>query len=797
MSSKDTAPPSTEDVLKESTNNNNKPGTITVDDSAGPTKRMPVKSRDDTVQPKALDKKGGQGPIHMETDARGEVEATATATAPASKPAANQKNDETEAFKVISKNKAEPNDEDHKDEEEDDDTEEEEPSDLEEVYEALRSRSTPGSTCVGGAATGLPVLPGLQVHGVGAIPLPLVPKTADLLKSVAHQAPHGRGMETVVDTSVRNTLQINADQVGLENPDWSLAVANLAHTAATALGVNPSLVRPELYKLLMYEKGGFFKTHRDTEKAQGMFATLVIQLPSIFEGGPFIVSHIGKSKTFKHDCSQSAPYKCYYVAHYADCEHELLPLESGYRLALVYSLCYTGSETSKPSVQDIEDEGLLDTINRLPKENSLFAIPMDHQYTTSSLARLGVAALKGKDRSLADTLSFAPDWKVILAKVKKTDEESGEGDGYYGDFEVYDTEHGDPCLEELFHQDGTNAAENITWLSRELELQSIDDGGMILASEQECDEMWGEGDSGSVEYTGNEGANRETTYDMYMLIAYSSSGSFEQMCKADFDGAVDNFVKDPSLRDRLFNFMRENSQYISCQNFMKIYVHIKPLQKDLYFWSIFRVLVDSLRATSVPAQDVMFVLHNTVKDYGWNGNTDPIRKFLCRLPELGKTVTFSEFLSLVDCFLSLEPLLQGEAVLESVLNETIAHFVAATKTRQTQASPSFSYYNKKKPLLPATLVERLRAIGTKYSWSHISPLIKPSFLRGLLLNRDSISDLADLVQAFRELDSKMPPSDAKELWQIFMEHFVDFIEGKIVKFHLRGGLRPPFGKTAK
>jgi hypothetical protein len=53
-----------------------------------------------------------------------------------------------------------------------------------------------------------------------------------------------------------------------------------------------------LYKLLLYEEGGFFKTHRDTEKADGMFATLVLQLPSTFTGGEFVVTHGGVSRTF-------------------------------------------------------------------------------------------------------------------------------------------------------------------------------------------------------------------------------------------------------------------------------------------------------------------------------------------------------------------------------------------------------------------------------------------------------------------------------------------------------------------
>ena len=59
------------------------------------------------------------------------------------------------------------------------------------------------------------------------------------------------------------------------------------------LGVNKS-IELNLYKLLIYEKGGFFKNHRDSEKENNMFATLIIQLPTFHEGGQLIVKQKGK-----------------------------------------------------------------------------------------------------------------------------------------------------------------------------------------------------------------------------------------------------------------------------------------------------------------------------------------------------------------------------------------------------------------------------------------------------------------------------------------------------------------------
>jgi len=37
--------------------------------------------------------------------------------------------------------------------------------------------------------------------------------------------------------------------------------------------------------MLVYDQGSFFKSHRDTEKTDGMFGTLVVALPSAHRGG--------------------------------------------------------------------------------------------------------------------------------------------------------------------------------------------------------------------------------------------------------------------------------------------------------------------------------------------------------------------------------------------------------------------------------------------------------------------------------------------------------------------------------
>jgi hypothetical protein len=46
------------------------------------------------------------------------------------------------------------------------------------------------------------------VEGVGRLSLPLLPAQAAAMKAVAEQAPHGRGLRTVVDTAVRDAYQV-------------------------------------------------------------------------------------------------------------------------------------------------------------------------------------------------------------------------------------------------------------------------------------------------------------------------------------------------------------------------------------------------------------------------------------------------------------------------------------------------------------------------------------------------------------------------------------------------------------
>ena len=125
--------------------------------------------------------------------------------------------------------------------------------------------------------------PRLDVAGVGPIALPLLPVQAQQLIAVAEPAPYGRGEATLVDTAVRRTWQIAPGQVQISGRHWESSLADIVARATSGLGVTEPVVA-DFYKLLVYDTDSFFVSHRDTEKAAGMFATLLIVLPALYTG---------------------------------------------------------------------------------------------------------------------------------------------------------------------------------------------------------------------------------------------------------------------------------------------------------------------------------------------------------------------------------------------------------------------------------------------------------------------------------------------------------------------------------
>ena len=358
----------------------------------------------------------------------------------------------------------------------------------------------------------LPQLPDLHVEGYGVVGLPLNRNSVSLLRKSFTKAPFGKGTKTIVDESVRKCWQLGKDKFCFKNPLWKSALQTLAVNAALMLGVVQS-VEAIPYKLLLYEEGSFFLPHQDTEKEPGMFATLIVQLPSLFTGGELVITLPGGEQ---HECDMGSPANpperhVYFAMHYADVKHEIKPLKSGVRLAVAYSVCFRGSSGIIPSVQSVLAEKDPFRKAALLYQQEELIWPLIHQYTHQAVENQGLAGLKGQDYMLAARMNkyrnLHPEGKrydVLLMIGKKCEYYVGA----------------DHCeIDEL--------QETVDY-SLMYDLEGTPLPGCMVDFEREYDD-WGSGeDTDEVEYTGNEGSSLTTVYHRsFLVLMPEASNGFE------------------------------------------------------------------------------------------------------------------------------------------------------------------------------------------------------------------------------------------------------------------------------
>jgi hypothetical protein len=150
----------------------------------------------------------------------------------------------------------------------------------------------------------------------------------------------GRGTETVLDTAVRDSMEISADNLDpkcLRDIECELiyGVRNLCPN-------NRIQLKP--YKLVVYEEGGHFQQHRDTVRGDGHIGTVVVILDSDYTGGELEITHGGRTEVV------TGPYN--WVAMYGDCLHKINPVTSGYRMSLIYDIIATGVKDTEDDVGD-------------------------------------------------------------------------------------------------------------------------------------------------------------------------------------------------------------------------------------------------------------------------------------------------------------------------------------------------------------------------------------------------------------------------------------------------------------
>lgn len=141
-----------------------------------------------------------------------------------------------------------------------------------------------------------------------------------------------------------------------------------------------------------------------TEKAPGMFGTLVVILPSLYTGGTIQLSHASMQKKFDFGGPTSVTNTSY-AAWYTNILHSVSPVNSGYRFALSYNMIHKGSSAAPhlPNTRAQADElrWVLRTWDRNiddPDSPTFVGWILDHEYSEQSLKSRKIEALKGADK---------------------------------------------------------------------------------------------------------------------------------------------------------------------------------------------------------------------------------------------------------------------------------------------------------------------------------------------------------------------------------------------------------------
>jgi hypothetical protein len=280
-----------------------------------------------------------------------------------------------------------------------------------EIAERLQMIAPPGSFAVQRSAPAEALR--IDVEGVGALDLPLAPRTVSRLREVAKPSRYGLRDRTVYDTTVRDSREIARSRIRIDQRRWNAILIPLLDEIRAGLGLAEGVVlKAELHNMLLYERGQFFKSHQDSEKADGMIGTLVVTLPSSFRGGEMTVEQHGEVMAFRGSRSDVQ-----LVGFYADCRHQVRPVTGGARVVLTYNPLTEGVATAMPpQVEPQTLDALADALQRhfetplagrfggeaTPPDRLVYLL--DHEYTARGLQW---DLLKGADAARASALRTA------------------------------------------------------------------------------------------------------------------------------------------------------------------------------------------------------------------------------------------------------------------------------------------------------------------------------------------------------------------------------------------------------
>ncbi|MEM9454864.1 MAG: 2OG-Fe(II) oxygenase [Myxococcota bacterium] len=410
----------------------------------------------------------------------------------------------------------------------------------------------------------------LEIKGPGPISFPITAGMARELIAEAVRSPFGWRDQTITDLGVRDGWQIAKSRIKIDGRRWNPVLRATVDEVRKQLGLPSSgRLKAHLDKLTIYGPGQFFKAHQDTEKSDRMIGTLVIVLPSHYTGGTLKIDRHGQRLELRRTVRKEP--KLDLIAFYSDCHHEVRPVKSGYRIALVYTLDYEASSSRTPAAtldpalaaqlgplrQTVEDYFAIRQPIRFSSSRQT-CLPeklvylLDHEYTPRNL---GWSRLKQADSPRALALRDVArqlDLEVFLclADIHESWQCEPEFSSYRGrsgrwspwydddDNDDIDDEHNpieliDSTVELKYWQDGSGAAVDFEGLR-------VDDSEVCFTTAtNELDPV----ESNYEGYMGNYGDTLDRWYHRAAVVLWPRSHEFSMLVKADPASAIQRLLR--------------------------------------------------------------------------------------------------------------------------------------------------------------------------------------------------------------------------------------------------------------
>jgi len=354
-----------------------------------------------------------------------------------------------------------------------------------------------------------------------------------------------------------------------------------------------------------------------------MFGTLVIQLPSDYEGGDLLVLHQGKETKFQF-CGPSARSKFYFSAFYADCQHEVKPVTKGYRLCLIYNLLYCGvDKCPAPADNNAQVSTVVSAMKAWNEDIDSADCPkmmtymLEHQYCPASLS---FRLLKNTDRAVADVLIQARsevEFDLFVGNVELSEHWSAL---HYG--------RGNYSTEELFDEDFS--AEHL----RAYDDKKISSG---IKLDKECivpEDFFQDINPDREDFqeaTGNEGASVDKQYHWAALLLWpvrkcTAAIGVSNMIEL-FEQNVKKNQKDPSLVPVAKAILKELQSSSTVKSSLKLLQALLLIGKVELVIECLDVIVATMNNYSYYVDDTSFpsIVSAVGSKHGWGVLKSPLK----------------------------------------------------------------------------------------------------------------------------------------------------------------------------